>query len=417
MTDPILTPEWPTPTRDAAEAHFARVLPSLGTRYAHDRNFDYGPGRHDFVSRLSPYLRRRLLLEPVVIASVLQEHGMDVAERFVQEVMWRSYFKGWLERRPAVWRAYREGLRTDLERMDADDDLRHAVHRAEAGETDLGCMNAWARELTDTGYLHNHARMWFASIWIFTLRLPWRLGADFFYRHLLDGDPASNTLSWRWVAGLHTRGKFYAAEAWNIARFTNNRFTPHASDLADVTEGLEAEEPDGLPQVQPLREPLTPQAGAPAALLITEEDCRPDDFALSGLDIRATATLAASALRSPRPVSGKVTEFEAAALADTAHRIAARADNLQVDDPGVLARWAAEHGATQIVTPFIPQGPLRDWVTMAGPTLNAAGVPLREWRRDWDTLVWPHATAGYFKVKKKLPDILHDAGLSRYVTR
>ncbi len=68
-----------------------------------------------------------------------------------------------------------------------------------------------------TGYLHNHARMWFASIWIFTLRLPWELGADFFLRHLLDGDPASNTLSWRWVGGMQTMGKTYLARADNIA--------------------------------------------------------------------------------------------------------------------------------------------------------------------------------------------------------
>lgn len=412
MTDPISTPDWPTPTRDAAEAHFAEVLPRLGTGYAHGRNFDLGPGRHEHVSRLSPYLRRRLSLETDVIAGVLREHGMETAERFVQEILWRGYFKGWLERRPSIWDAYRDGLRADLERLDADDDLRRAVHRAETGETDLDCMNAWAQELTDTGYLHNHARMWFASIWIFTLRLPWRLGADFFYRHLLDGDPASNTLSWRWVAGLHTRGKFYAAEAWNIAKFTNNRFAPHTSDIADVTEGLEAEEPDGLPDAQPLRAPSAPDPDAPAVLLITEEDCRPEDFALENFDIRATATLAASALRSPRPVSGKVTEFEAAALADTAHRITERADNLQADDPAKLALWATGRGATQIVTPYVPQGPLREWLIRAAPELDNAGVTLREWRRDWDTLVWPHATAGYFKVKKKLPDILHDAGLT-----
>ncbi len=82
------------------------------------------------------------------------------------------------------------------------------------------------------GYLHNHARMWFASIWIFTLRLPWVLGADFFMRHLCDGDPASNTLSWRWVAGLHTRGKTYLARASNIATYTGGRFTPQDHDLA-----------------------------------------------------------------------------------------------------------------------------------------------------------------------------------------
>ena len=67
------------------------------------------------------------------------------------------------------------------------------------------------KELKETNYLHNHARMWFASIWIFTLDLPWQLGAEFFMKHLYDGDAASNTLGWRWVAGIQTQGKNYLA--------------------------------------------------------------------------------------------------------------------------------------------------------------------------------------------------------------
>ena len=66
--------------------------------------------------------------------------------------------------------------------------------------------------------------MWFASIWIFTLNLPWQKGAEFFMKHLFDGDAASNTLSWRWVAGLQTKGKHYVAQAWNISKFTNNKY-------------------------------------------------------------------------------------------------------------------------------------------------------------------------------------------------
>ncbi len=96
-----------------------------------------------------------------------------------------------------------------------------------SGSTGIDCFDHWAQELADTGYLHNHARMWFASIWIFTLELPWQLGADFFLTRLLDADPAANTLSWRWVAGLHTPGKHYLARASNIEKFTLGRFNPH----------------------------------------------------------------------------------------------------------------------------------------------------------------------------------------------
>ena len=72
--------------------------------------------------------------------------------------------------------------------------------------------------------MHNHTRMWFASIWIFTLNLPWELGAELFMKYLFDGDSASNTLGWRWVAGIQTKGKHYLATEWNIKKFSDNRF-------------------------------------------------------------------------------------------------------------------------------------------------------------------------------------------------
>ena len=70
------------------------------------------------------------------------------------------------------------------------------------------------------------------------------------------------TLGLRWVAGLHTRGKPYHAQDWNIAKFTEHRFQPEKGELKDVVEGLEAQEPDGLPPVQPLRVPNTQQGRA-----------------------------------------------------------------------------------------------------------------------------------------------------------
>ena len=398
-------------TRAEGEARMAAFVPRMGRHYAAGRNYDYGPDGHRDVSGLSPYLRRRLVLEEDVVAAALAAHGPEQAEKFIQEVVWRGYFKGWLERRPVVWISYRDGVLRDLDALDRDRALRRAVADAEAGQTGLACFDAWAQELVETGYLHNHARMWFASIWVFSLGLPWRLGADFFYRHLLDGDPASNTLGWRWVAGLHTRGKPYAAQGWNIAKFTGQRFTPQETDLNEVVQGLEGSEPDGLPPVKPLRQPNAPNPKRPSALLITEEDCRVEDYDLSAYDIRAAATLGASHLRSPLPVSAEVVEFEAAALQDAATRSRLSVEALRAGVPGDLARWAAKAGACQIITPYVPEGPLRDWLREASPALEAAGITLCEWQRSWDSAIWPHATAGFFKVKKKIPEIIHQRQL------
>ena len=116
------------------------------------------------------------------------------------------------------------------------------MEAAEQGRTGIDCFDAWSTELRETGWLHNHVRMWFASIWMFTLRLPWELGADFFARELIDFDPASNTLSWRWVAGLHTRGKNYVARADNIARYTQGRYNP-AGQLDEDPAPLSEAEP------------------------------------------------------------------------------------------------------------------------------------------------------------------------------
>lgn len=402
---------FPVPTRQSALAAMQGFVPRMGKSYENRRNFDLGPGHHGGVSQLSPYIRRRLILEEEVIAAALHAHGPEGAEKFIEEVIWRGYFKGWMERRPQVWDSYRAGLERDFHAMDRDRRLRSAVARAEAGDTGLDFFDSWAEELVETGYLHNHARMWFASVWIFTLELPWQVGADFFYRHLLDGDQASNTLGWRWVAGLHTRGKPYHAQAWNIEKFTNQRFRPSDADLANVVTGLEGEEPDGLPTVHPLRELQAPDPGLPTVLLITEEDCRVEDFDLTGFDLVGVASLAASHLRSSLAVAQAVIDFENAALADAVGRSGWPATILRAGVPADLARWVDRQGARQIVTPYVPVGPLRDWLGEARPALDAAGIMLTEWRRDWDAAIWPSATAGFFKVKKQIPAILHKAGL------
>ncbi len=188
--------------------------------YSRLRNFDYGPEKRSNVSCLSPYITHGITNEKEVIQKALSKFSFSKNEKFIQEVLWRTYWKGWLELRPNVWTDYLAELNQIKNEFQNNQNYLSAID----GKTDIECFNAWVNELKDYNYLHNHTRMWFASIWIFTLELPWQLGAEFFMQHLYDGDAASNTLGWRWVAGVQTQGKHYLASEWNIKKFTNNRF-------------------------------------------------------------------------------------------------------------------------------------------------------------------------------------------------
>lgn len=390
-------------TRKQAIELLNAFTPNMGKRYESGRNYDNGPGRHHAVSLLSPYVGRRLITEQELVSAALKAHGPDKAFKFIEEVFWRTYFKGWLELRPTIWSDYVVDLQGDLAVLEKDKRLRGVYSAAMAGETGIECFDAWSAELQETGYLHNHARMWFASIWIFTLKLPWRLGADFFYRHLLDGDAASNTLSWRWVAGLHTRGKPYAARADNIATYSGGRFTPGHNELAEVTDGLEASEPEGLPAAGRPRAYQEPVPGVPSVLLLTPEDACVQDFDMSQFDIQKVMTLSVSDLRSPLAVSNAVVQFDLNALDDTATRLGFEAIHTTADTLDDALQAA---GSKQIITPYMTQGPLYDLLVKGRKQLGQQGVQLTELKREWDKLVWPHAKAGFFRVKKQIPAVL-----------
>ncbi len=373
-----------TPTREAGLARLAAFTPLMGAAYAARRNYDAGPAAQHGVSGLSPWLAHRLLTEEEVIAAAIAAHGATGAEKFVQEVLWRTYWKGWLEQRPMAWRAYKADVAAAWPDAAAD------VAAVEAGRTGIACMDAWARELVKTGYLHNHARMWFASIWCFTLRLPWQLGADLFLRHLLDADAASNTLSWRWVAGIQTRGKHYIARAENIARYTGGRFNP-------VGQLNEAPPPLPLGPVEP-REALPAASPCPrgrVALLLHEDDLLAETLDLSGAEVVAIGGIATSQARSSAGCSPWAAAWSRAALADGLNR-AARHFGVAVtlvDDAGT---WASEMTYTTIVTPYAPVGWTADRLNSIETALAAQGIRLHRIRRPWDSEKWPHAHGGFF---------------------
>lgn len=364
------------PTRAAALARLAAFAPRMGADYARGRNADPGPGARVDISRLSPHVRHRLLLESELVGTALDRHGARGAEKFIQEVFWRTYWKGFLQLRPSMWDEHLARVARERAALATQAGLRRAVEQAMAGRTGIACFDAWAGELVREGWLHNHARMWFASIWIFTLRLPWPLGAAFFRAHLKDHDAASNLLSWRWVAGIQTPGKHYLARAENIARFTQGRFDPRG----ELDEAAVALDEPGPPPPGALAAP-SPIPTGPVALLLHE-----DDLHVESLPDWPVARIAAVAGSGP---------FAEAALDDALER--ARVRYGQPGGriaPGEIAAWA---DGFPVVTPEIPVGPAAD---------AFAGQKLLLWRRPWDAACWPLARKGFFPFRAAIPGLL-----------
>lgn len=378
------------PSRAAGLAALEAFLPRAGRRYTEQRNFDHGPDHRTNISMLSPYIRHRIITEQEVIKRVLVRHRFADAEKFIQEVCWRTYWKGWLEMRPSVWERYQ----TDVATLPRSANYTAAC----AGSTGIDCFDAWTVELKETGYLHNHARMWFASLWIFTLGLPWQLGADFFYHRLLDGDPASNTLSWRWVVGLQTVGKTYLAQADNISKFTNGRFNPKPFVYL---AGPPSEGPvPALPiQATP---PLPPGA---VGLLLTEEDLHPESLDLGRVHVAAIAALPSVADRA-----AAVTRFTNVALREALLRNAAlsRTPSVMMEtfDSDNLIAWAQANKLQVIATAYAPVGAVRDRFAILAPALASADIKLVPIRREWDSAAWPHAAKGFFAFKEKIPGLI-----------
>jgi len=390
------------PNRTAALERLQSFLPSSAGLYAGKRNYDLQPDGASGVSQLSPYIRHRILPETEVLQAVLGRYSISSADKFIQEVLWRTYWKGWLEQRPEVWAWYCNDLQQQINNLQTQAGLRSAWEDACNGMTGLECFDHWANQLVETGYLHNHARMWFASIWIFTLRLPWELGADFFMRHLLDGDPASNTLSWRWVAGLQTKGKTYLARADNIEKYTQGRFSP--TGLAKSAPPLEGKD---HPHIRNLPKQHTYDFSQRTGILLTEDDMNPTHLTPPKNQSLPIAGLLATQKRSPLKTSDAVNKFTQAAMEDALNRHSRGDKNCHIlSDVEKVATWAAENDLQQIVTPYAPVGPSSTALKALRKALSSRDIHLVEHQRSLDLIAWPHAKKGFFAFRKNIPEIL-----------
>ncbi|WAC71538.1 deoxyribodipyrimidine photolyase [Roseateles sp. SL47] len=193
------------PTMEAARARLSAVRPSA---YARTRNALDGA-----VTGLSPYITHGLLSLTEVLTAVNARHPLDVQHKWVYELGWRAFFRHvWQHRGESILRSLHEG---PLPEDAYDNDLPADIRQARTG---VPVIDQAVRTLYASGTLHNHARMWLASYVVHLRKVHWRAGADWMYGHLLDGDLASNHLSWQWVAGTGSR-KPYLFNAENVARY------------------------------------------------------------------------------------------------------------------------------------------------------------------------------------------------------
>ena len=351
--------------------------------YSKLRNFDFGPDNRSNISCLSPYISHGIINELEVIDKSLKKFSFAKNEKFIQEVLWRVYWKGWLELRPNVWSDYLMELNNLRDQFKNNQNYLDAIE----GKTDLECFNQWVNELKENNYLHNHTRMWFASIWIFTLELPWQLGAEFFMKHLYDGDAASNTLGWRWVAGIQTQGKHYLASEWNIKKFTNNRFkniklnenaSPKISEKSYTLVKKEFNNPQNIDEKN---------------LLVFENNLSFEITDFKENKFEKIYIISNKNENRSIKLSEKLVKFKSLLIEDQKQRLKDRSINCEVIDISEIKNIENYYSLYPTV------GENLDY-------LSSNNLKLNFLYRDLDQLAWQFCNKGFFNFKNYIPKII-----------
>ena len=352
--------------------------------YSKLRNFDFGPDNRSNISCLSPFITHGVVSELELIKKSLSRFSFSKNEKFIQEVLWRTYWKGWLELRPNVWVDYLNELKKIREEFKNNTDYKNAIE----GNTNIECFNEWVNELQKNNYLHNHARMWFASIWIFTLELPWQLGAEFFMKHLYDGDAAANTLGWRWVAGIQTQGKNYLATEWNIKKFTNDRFSsiklnenapPKISDKTYSASKLDFNNPENLQE---------------KTLLIFENNLSFEITDFYNHKFKKIILISNKNENRNIKLSENVIKFKFLLIEDQKRRLSAQSINCEIIDISEIKNIAEDsYGLYPNV------GENLDYI-------NSNNLEIEFLYRKLDQFSWQYCNKGFFNFKNYIPKII-----------
>ena len=372
------------------EASRAKALNQLNNfvennlgEYSKLRNFDFGPEKRSNISCLSPYITHGIINEQEVIQKALSKFSFSKNEKFIQEVLWRTYWKGWLELRPNVWADYLIELNQIKNELKDNKDYIAAIE----GKTKVNCFNEWVKELKENNYLHNHTRMWFASIWIFTLELPWQLGAEFFMQHLYDGDAASNTLGWRWVAGVQTQGKHYLASEWNIKKFTNNRFQ-------NIKLNENAPPKISEKSYQIIKQDFNnPQKIENKNLLIFENNLSFEITDFKENDFKKIYLVSNKNENRAIKLSEKLVKFKSHLIEDQEQRLKNQSIDCQIIDISELTNIENYYGLYPTV------GENLDF-------LNSNNLKIDFLYRNLDQLAWQYCNKGFFNFKNYIPKIV-----------
>jgi len=346
------------------------------------RNFDYGPTNESSVSKLSSYISHRVLLEYELIEEINKKYASQKVNKFIEEIYWRIYWKGWLENRPLVWSNFISEI---------DNNYDHETYnKAINGNSELSFFNDWVSELKTYNYLHNHTRMWFASTWIFNLGLPWQLGANFFFRHLYDGDAASNLLSWRWVAGLQTKGKQYLFSPENLRKFSNNRFNIKKI----INKPILLEEESQIQLEENIYKNNMDQKSE--SLLLFENDLHTSTLREIISKYKTVYIILLKNEQRKIKLSEKVLNFKQRIVSEFIKQF----DNVIEIDPAILHETLHNINQLDVIYPCI--GENNDFLNNFKMLNNKVIFDLV---RDEDLFAWKFAKKGFFKFKENIPKI------------
>ena len=196
--------------------NYADILDRLhsidAVKYARTRNFITGA-----VSYLSPYISRGVISLRQVADKVLLSHKPYQVEKFLQELAWREYWQ-------RVWQSVGNKVFTDLKQPQPDVLHHKMIAAIEKAGTGIEAIDRHINLLYTTGYMHNHVRMYVSAIACNMAKAHWLQPSRWMCYHLLDGDLASNSLSWQWVSGASSSKKYYCNQE-NINRYTHSNQT------------------------------------------------------------------------------------------------------------------------------------------------------------------------------------------------